>query len=86
MPAKEQLIDFAYSLKNVLESVPNGLIWILFAVGILIAGTFTAILIYHWKHFGVESKLIVKGERMYYIGIAILIIVMLVTAFMFTNK
>lgn len=71
-------------LLNLNIPVSPMLLYILFAVFILLWIVFTFILVYHWKKYSVSNLDLLKMNLVYFIGSGVIIVLMGASAFLYS--
>ena len=70
----QKVPDFKTAASFLNFSLP-GVMWIVLAVAVVICAIITAILIYHWRMYGMHNRRIMLAELVYIIVSIIIIIV-----------
>jgi hypothetical protein len=74
----------AITLVEKVSAIPVGYLWLAFLVVMVVTIIFSFILRYHWKML--DTKTVVKGRRVYWAGIILLILVAISALLVFTNS
>ena len=61
------------------------IVWIIFSIALLVAIIASAVLLYHWKSYGMGDERIRKGERLYFLGLAFFFMIATIFATVLTT-
>jgi len=68
------------TINRLIEFVPPVILWVVYAVVILIFTVVSVAITYHWKNYNVDSKMVSRIKKVYFLVSGVFLLAMLIAA------
>ena len=72
-------------LENIALATSTNFLWLLFFAVVILTSFWSLIFAYHWYHYHTDKKMFIVASSIYGLGLSLLLILNIITIFIFNN-